>query len=76
MMKLRRFQMEAMSRLMDAMNDADHRDIIFKSPTGSGKTIVLTRFMSEFMRGHTGTVFVWIRRIQKNVLCNRFGQIK
>ena len=49
-MKLRRFQMEAMSRLMDAMNDADHRDIVFKSPTGSGKTIVLTRFTSEFMR--------------------------
>ncbi len=59
-MELRRFQIEAMSRLMDAMNDADHRDIVFKSPTGSGKTIVLTRFMSEFMRGHNGTVFVWL----------------
>lgn len=59
-MKLRRFQIEAMSRLMDAMDDADHRDIIFKSPTGSGKTIVLTRFMSEYMRGHNGTAFVWL----------------
>ena len=59
-MELRRFQLEAMSRLSDAMAQDGKRDIIFKSPTGSGKTIVLTRFMSEFMRGHKKTVFVWL----------------
>ena len=51
-MELRRFQLEAMSRLSDAMAQDGKRDIIFKSPTGSGKTIVLTHFMNEFMRGH------------------------
>ena len=59
-MELRRFQLEAMSRLSDAMAQDGKCDIIFKSPTGSGKTIVLTRFMSEFMRGHKKTVFVWL----------------
>lgn len=36
------------------------RDIILKSPTGSGKTIILTHFMDEYMQGHAKTVFVWL----------------
>lgn len=36
------------------------RDIILKSPTGSGKTIILTHFMDEYIKGHTKTVFVWL----------------
>lgn len=36
------------------------RDIILKSPTGSGKTIILTHFMDEYMQGHAKTVFMWL----------------
>lgn len=36
------------------------RDVILKSPTGSGKTIILTHFMDEYMQGHAKTVFVWL----------------
>lgn len=36
------------------------QEIVFKSPTGSGKTIVLTHFMDEYIKGHAKTVFVWL----------------
>jgi len=40
--------------------EEDTRDIILKSPTGSGKTIILTHFMDEYIKGHSKTVFVWL----------------
>lgn len=40
--------------------DEPCRDIILKSPTGSGKTIILTHFMDEYMQGRAKTVFVWL----------------
>lgn len=59
-MELKRFQLRTIADLNAAMEDRGRRDIILKSPTGSGKTIVLTHFMSEYMRGHAHTVFVWL----------------
>ena len=44
------------------------RDIILKSPTGSGKTIILTHFMDEYIKGHSKTVFVWFLSLQLNVI--------
>ena len=41
------FQLGAISPLNDAMEVPGKREIILKSPTGSGKTIILTHFMSE-----------------------------
>ena len=54
------FQLGAISQLNDAMERSGKREIILKSPTGSGKTIILTHFMSEYMRGHGNVVFVWL----------------
>lgn len=48
-----------MSELMDAMA-TDKRDIVLKSCTGSGKTIILTHFMDEYCKGHSKTIFVWL----------------
>lgn len=53
------FQLEALNKLMEAMQKSA-RDIVLKSPTGSGKTIILTHFMSEFMQSNANTVFVWL----------------
>lgn len=39
-MKLKEFQLEAVKKLFEAM-ETPARDIILKSPTGSGKTIIL-----------------------------------
>ena len=43
-MTLKRFQSNAVKLLLESM-DEPRRDIILKSPTGSGKTIILTHFM-------------------------------
>lgn len=52
---LANFQIAAIAKLMDAM-EINKRDIVLKSPTGSGKTIILTRFMDEYCKGHAKTV--------------------
>lgn len=59
-MKLKNFQEEAIVRLNAAMMERGRRDIILKAPTGSGKTIILTRFMSEYMRDNSAVAFVWL----------------
>ena len=56
---LMQFQLKAIKDLLEGM-EKPQRDIILKSPTGSGKTIILTHFMDEYMHGHTKTVFVWL----------------
>lgn len=56
---LMQFQLKAIRALLEGMEEPC-RDIILKSPTGSGKTIILTHFMDEYMQGHARTVFVWL----------------
>lgn len=56
---LMQFQLKAIKMLLESMEESC-RDIILKSPTGSGKTIILTHFMDEYMQGHAKTVFVWL----------------
>lgn len=53
------FQQKAIAELLAAM-ETETRDIILKSCTGSGKTIILTHFMTEYLRTHPGTVFIWL----------------
>lgn len=57
--KLMDFQLDAIKQLMKSM-DEPKRDIVLKSPTGSGKTIILTHFMDEYLKGNTNTVFMWL----------------
>lgn len=59
-MQLKGFQIRANHELMAAMAKAGCRDIVFKSPTGSGKTIVLTTFIQDYVRENPKTVFVWL----------------
>lgn len=40
--------------------DKPARDIILKSPTGSGKTIILTYFMHQYIQSYRKIVFVWL----------------
>lgn len=58
-MELKHFQLNTIKELLLSMEE-QNRDIILKSPTGSGKTIILTTFMSEYVKGHDKTVFVWL----------------
>ena len=56
---LANFQLRAIKSLLESM-DNSCREIVLKSPTGSGKTIILTHFMDEYIKGHSKTVFVWL----------------
>ena len=58
-MTLKTFQSNAVKLLLESM-DEPRRDIILKSPTGSGKTIILTHFMDEYTKSRGKTVFVWL----------------
>lgn len=58
-MTLAHFQIDAKAQLNDAMS-ASGRDIVLKSPTGSGKTIMLTTFMQDYMKSNSNIVFVWL----------------
>lgn len=58
-MQLKEFQLNAVRELFEAM-DKPTRDIILKSPTGSGKTIILTYFMHQYIQSFSKTVFVWL----------------
>ena len=58
-MILKEFQLDAVKSLFEAMN-MPARDIILKSPTGSGKTIILTYFMHQYIQSFPKTVFVWL----------------
>lgn len=53
------FQLRTIKSLLESMEE-NNRDIILKSPTGSGKTIILTHFMDEYIKGHAKTVFIWL----------------
>jgi type III restriction enzyme len=53
------FQYDAIQRLLEEMETPD-RDIILKSCTGSGKTIILTHFMYEYLKSHAKTAFIWL----------------
>lgn len=56
---LANFQIRAIADLMAAM-DAPSRDIVLKSCTGSGKTIILTHFMDEYIKSTHKAVFIWL----------------
>ncbi|MBR5469047.1 MAG: DEAD/DEAH box helicase family protein [Paludibacteraceae bacterium] len=57
---LANYQLDAIKSLMERMEEDTYQDIVLKSPTGSGKTIILTHFMNEYIQGHIKTVFVWL----------------
>ena len=58
-MRLATFQLKAIADLMEAMSGPE-QEIILKSCTGSGKTIILTHFMDEYGKSLFRKVFVWL----------------
>ncbi|MBE5741214.1 MAG: restriction endonuclease subunit R [Clostridiales bacterium] len=58
--RLADFQLRTMGELHNAMEDNSISNIVLKSPTGSGKTILLTHFMNEYIMSHKNIVFVWL----------------
>ncbi|MGN0855841.1 MAG: DEAD/DEAH box helicase family protein [Candidatus Spyradenecus sp.] len=60
MMELKEFQQRKVEELKVALAQERCQEIVFRSPTGSGKTIVLTHLMFEVAHERDGVVFVWL----------------
>lgn len=67
---LANFQIKAIADLTAAM-EQPNRDIILKSCTGSGKTIILTHFMDEYFKSNHKTVFIWLTPGKRQPLRNK-----
>lgn len=59
-MKLFEFQENAFNQLKDFIFSDDKKDVIFKSPTGSGKTIILSNLINYFFSNFTEFAFIWL----------------
>lgn len=68
-MELKEFQLNAVKSLFEAM-ETPARDIILKSPTGSGKTIILTYFMHQYIQSFPKPSLYGLRPV-KATLKNR-----
>lgn len=58
MITLKKFQSDAISELYNSMKE-DKKTIILESGTGSGKTVILTHFINEYMNETPNIVTVW-----------------
>lgn len=39
---------------------ADHEEVVLYAPTGSGKTVVVCRFIDDYLDENPNTVFLWL----------------
>ena len=39
---------------------ADHTHLVLQSPTGSGKTVLVTKFIDDYLDENPDTVFIWL----------------
>ncbi|MBK5239756.1 DEAD/DEAH box helicase family protein [Clostridium sp.] len=61
MLKLKEFQSECVKELKNRTLYKPQNKIIIKSPTGSGKTIILTKYMDEFLDETKEDIcFIWL----------------
>lgn len=59
-MELLDFQVDAEQFLLDCCWRSRKRDIILKSPTGSGKTVILLKMIYDYLEEDRKTIFVWL----------------
>ena len=39
---------------------ADHEEIVLSAPTGSGKTVIVSKFIDDYLDENPNTVFLWL----------------
>ena len=56
---LKDFQIKAIKELNESFNK-EPNEVVLKSCTGSGKTIILANFVDEFFKSNSKFVFIWL----------------
>lgn len=58
--QLKEFQKKCIIDLLNISNETNKNEILLKSPTGSGKTIIMLNFIDQYLRNNIKTVFIWL----------------
>ena len=58
-LKLKEFQKKCIIKLLESTS-SDKKEILLKSPTGSGKTIIMVNFIDQYLKNNVNTVFIWL----------------
>ena len=58
--ELKKFQIEAVNKLLDATSVGKKKEVLVQAPTGSGKTIILLSYIEEYLKENRKTIFVWL----------------
>lgn len=59
-MKLKQFQQDAVDKITGIIESNLNSEIIVKSPTGSGKTVILVNAIQEVLKVHEEYIFIWL----------------
>lgn len=58
--KLKKFQIDTVNKLLDATSIGTKKEILVQAPTGSGKTIILLSYIEEYFKENKNVLFVWL----------------
>ena len=56
--KLKTFQIKHEENLLHKC--ADHEEIVLSAPTGAGKTVMVCKFIDDYLDENPDTVFLWL----------------
>lgn len=60
MLKLKDFQDKSMKKIVSLLEDTEKKEIVIESPTGSGKTVILSFAIRDFLEADKGShCFFW-----------------
>ena len=60
MFKLKDFQSNAINKIISLLNDKSKKEIVVQSPTGSGKTVILSLAIRDYLKADNGShCFFW-----------------
>ena len=53
------FQANHEENLLNKLEDG-YKDIVLQAPTGSGKTVLMCKFISDYLEKYNNTIFIWL----------------
>ena len=57
---------------------ADHEELVLSAPTGAGKTVLVSKFIDDYLDENPNTVFLWLcpgaGGLEKQSHCSKMGR--